>query len=1157
MPIGALNPTDLTHSTSVKPPYVLNAINQRRYYSDNLNTIISQQDFIQVVEQIRYALDSYGIPDVEGDDTLLKQAIDAGAANLSGNLLLFQNLIGSADKAPYFTGGSSMDLMVVTAYSRSLFAKTNSAQWRDALGISAALSGNVIAFGNLASAADLLPYFTGVETMAMCAFKAWGRGLVGQLDAPNARTYLGLGTASTYDATYFLTSADLASYAPLASPAFTGSPTAPTQVAGNNTTRLATTAFVRGELGSYLTTASAAGIYAPLISPAFSGSPTGPTQAPGNNTTRLATTAFVQTELASYATGGDLAAYAPLASPAFTGTPTAPTPVTSDNSTKLSTTAYVKANLVSYAPLASPVFTGAPTGPTPTAGDSSLKLATTGFVAASFAPLVSPALSGTPTAPTPVTTDNSTKLSTTAYVKANLVNYAALTGAAFTGAVFADSFTANAGSLIVDRTGTGANSTIQIRADVANLRDFSYYTGTSLRWTLRAGATAESGGNVGSGFQMIAYDDSGVSLGNVFTITRATRIVDFSISPTAPTPAPGDSSTKLATTGFISTAISNAAANYVAIAGAVMTGLLVLSADPSASLGAATKQYVDDGLALKASLTGATFTSGISIDKTGVGGNLAYTLNNDAGSIRFLNVLTGGSTRWQLRLADATAESGANAGSNQSLIAYDDTGVTIGTVYSINRASRIFNFNLSPTAPTPATADSSTSLATTAYVKANLVSYAPLVSPTFTAGATFGGNVTLSRAAGNMSLFIDGPAATNRWLQFQTGGLNRWIVRGADAALESGSNAGSNFVLWAYDDAGASLGSVFNANRATQVVNFTQIPTAPTPATADSSTALATTAHVKANLASYAPLASPTFTGVSLFPDGASVNAPSIAFASEITLGIYKKATGQMAFAGGTVQVDRTGASAAAQFALNRDAGQLGVLSYMTGGSTRWRVLVNASLESGANVGSDFTIQSFDDAGASIGNVLVITRATRLVNFSISPTAPTPVTADSSTSLATTAYVKNQAYAPLASPAFTGTPTAPTAAALDSSTKIASTSYVDNADNHYPSIPNASAASPIMTTTWFGALVRLNSASAQTMALPDDATLAVPLGTWIDFAQWGAGQTTFSAGGTASVFVQPTIAGVAVGLKTIRYGIIRAVKIIANTWILSGAGLTA
>ncbi|ARB06094.1 tail fiber protein [Dinoroseobacter phage vB_DshS-R5C] len=41
---------------------------------------------------------------------------------------------------------------------------------------------------------------------------------------------------------------DLAAKAPLASPAFTGNPTAPTQTAGNNSTRIATTAFVQNAL---------------------------------------------------------------------------------------------------------------------------------------------------------------------------------------------------------------------------------------------------------------------------------------------------------------------------------------------------------------------------------------------------------------------------------------------------------------------------------------------------------------------------------------------------------------------------------------------------------------------------------------------------------------------------------------------------------------------------------------------------------------------------------------------------------------------------------------------------------------------------------------------------------------------------------------------
>jgi hypothetical protein len=75
----------------------------------------------------------------------------------------------------------------------------------------------------------------------------------------------------------------LAPYAPLAAPALTGVPTAPTAVANTNTTQLATTAFV--------TTAD--NLKAPLASPALTGTPTAPTAAVGTATTQLATTAFV------------------------------------------------------------------------------------------------------------------------------------------------------------------------------------------------------------------------------------------------------------------------------------------------------------------------------------------------------------------------------------------------------------------------------------------------------------------------------------------------------------------------------------------------------------------------------------------------------------------------------------------------------------------------------------------------------------------------------------------------------------------------------------------------------------------------------------------------------------------------------------------------
>jgi len=70
---------------------------------------------------------------------------------------------------------------------------------------------------------------------------------------------------------------------------------------------------------------------APLASPVFSGSPTAPTATATDSSTRIATTAFVQAQKVS---------------PAFTGVPTAPTPPVSSNGTQLATTQFVNLAVV-------------------------------------------------------------------------------------------------------------------------------------------------------------------------------------------------------------------------------------------------------------------------------------------------------------------------------------------------------------------------------------------------------------------------------------------------------------------------------------------------------------------------------------------------------------------------------------------------------------------------------------------------------------------------------------------------------------------------------------------------------------------------------------------------------------------------------------------
>ena len=104
----------------------------------------------------------------------------------------------------------------------------------------------------------------------------------------NTRT--GAVTASSGDYTV----SQVTGAAPLASPALTGTPTAPTKTPGTNNTDIATTAYTDLGIGVETTRATAAeALLAPKASPALTGTPTAPTATVGTNTTQIASTAFV------------------------------------------------------------------------------------------------------------------------------------------------------------------------------------------------------------------------------------------------------------------------------------------------------------------------------------------------------------------------------------------------------------------------------------------------------------------------------------------------------------------------------------------------------------------------------------------------------------------------------------------------------------------------------------------------------------------------------------------------------------------------------------------------------------------------------------------------------------------------------------------------
>jgi hypothetical protein len=146
-------------------------------------------------------------------------------------------------------------------------------------------------------------------------------------------------------------------------------------------------------------------------------------------------------------------------------------------------------------------------------------------------------------------------------------------------------------------------------------------------------------------------------------------------------------------------------------------------------------------------------------------------------------------------------------------------------------------FSGQPTAPTASPGTSTTQLATTAFVTAAIAA-APIVSSfngragavTLTAadvsaaggpylpmsGGNLTGNLGVVPASGNgqlavvsaasSALVLQAPAAQNKILTGQVGANGiRWQILLGDSAAETGSNAGSNFDIVRFSDAGASI----------------------------------------------------------------------------------------------------------------------------------------------------------------------------------------------------------------------------------------------------------------------------------------------------------------------------------------------------------------
>lgn len=84
------------------------------------------------------------------------------------------------------------------------------------------------------------------------------------------------------------------------------------------------------------------------------------------------------------------------------------------------------------------------------------------------------------------------------------------------------------------------------------------------------------------------------------------------------------------------------------------------------------------------------------------------------------------------------------------------------------------------------------------------------------------GNLVLTRSSGTQTMVMDAPAGSQRLISLRSGNSERWRV-GCSATAEAGGNAGSDFFVSRYDDAGAGISTPISVSRSTAMVTLAQL----------------------------------------------------------------------------------------------------------------------------------------------------------------------------------------------------------------------------------------------------------------------------------------------------------------------------------------------
>jgi hypothetical protein len=316
---------------------------------------------------------------------------------------------------------------------------------------------------------------------------------------------------------------------------------------------------------------------APLASPVFTGNPTAPTPTAGDSDTSIATTAFVNSAISASGNGavwgsitGTLSAQADLQTALnakqnlLTNSAGLLAALSDETGTGLSVFS------------ASPAFTGNPTAPTPTAGDSDTSIATTAFVNSAISASGGGTVTGTGSQ-NYVTKWNSTG---TGIVDSHIIDLAAgyvgigtttpqylleVGGMGF----FGKSTGGAAGSIRFSDNDASAPNTITISTPAGSNLTTSYSlilpvddgTANQILKTNGNGGLSWTDDQTGGVTSVFGRTGVVVAVSGDYTVAQVTGAAPlaspvFTGNPTAPTPTAGDSDTSIATTAFVNSAIS-------------------------------------------------------------------------------------------------------------------------------------------------------------------------------------------------------------------------------------------------------------------------------------------------------------------------------------------------------------------------------------------------------------------------------------------------------------------------------------------------------------------------------------------------------------------------------------------------------------------------